>query len=383
MPPTIHHTGSARRAIAAAVAAAALGVSALAGCSDRATQDATGSPTPNQTGAAISFEDQRGVTVTLDGPADKIASAVIPAPAIIAAVDGSWDRIVGINQSLLDANKLGIISKAYPAALTTPVIADSSFEPNMEEIIKLAPDLVVQWGDMGTEVTEPIEQAGIPTVGLRYGTQEDLETWITMFGQIVGKTDRASQIIDLMHEEAANVAAKTAAIGGEKPRALSLSYTDDALSVPNGSDYSQFVFDTAGVTNVSKDSEAQDGIVGPEQIISWDPEIIFLSAFGQATPADVYADPRLADVSAVKNKRVYRSPLGFYRWQVPCAESPLMWNWVASVAYPDDYEVDFRALMTEHEQFMYNYTVTDEDIDLVLRADINNDSSDYAELFGK
>jgi iron complex transport system substrate-binding protein len=242
--------------------------------------------------------------------------------------------------------------------------------------------VVIQWGDMGTDVTEPIEQAGIPTVGLEYGTQDDLETWITMFGQIVGKSDRAEAIIERMHDEADNVSQKVKALGLEKPRGLSLTYTDETLSVSSGSDYSQFVFDTAGLENVSKDTQAQDGIVGPEQIIEWDPEIIFLSAFRAATPADVYADPRLADVSAVKNKRVYRSPLGFYRWQVPCAESPLMWNWVAALAYPDDYEVDLRSLMTEHEQFMYNYSVTDEDIDLVLRTDINNDSANYVELFG-
>lgn len=36
----------------------------------------------------ITVTDQRGVEVTLDGPAQNIASAVIPAPAIIAAVDG-------------------------------------------------------------------------------------------------------------------------------------------------------------------------------------------------------------------------------------------------------------------------------------------------------
>ncbi|MDR2374048.1 MAG: ABC transporter substrate-binding protein [Bifidobacteriaceae bacterium] len=368
-----------RRAAAAAAAGAIL--ASLGACSSRDTQEAVDSPAPSQD--PIVFEDQRGETVTLEAPAQKIASAVIPAPAIIAAVDGSWDRIVGINQSLLDANKVGIISKAFPAALTTSVIADSSFEPNMEEIIKLAPDVVIQWGDMGTEVTEPIEQAGIPTVGLRYGTQEDLETWITMFGKIIGKEARAQEILDRMHTEAAAVTERVAALGKEqKTRGLSLSYTDEALSVSNGTDYSKFVFDTAGLTMVSENTEAQDGIVSPEQIIAWDPEVIFLSAFGQATPADVYADARLADVSAVKNKRVYRSPLGFYRWQVPCAESPLFWNWVAALAYPGEYEVDLRAMMEEHEQFTYNYAVTPEDIDLVLRTDINNDSAHYADLFG-
>lgn len=107
---------------------------------------------PESAGAAegsagtITVTDQRGERISLEGSADRIASAVIPAPAIIAAVDGSWDRIVGINQSLLDANKLGIISKIFPESVDTPVIAGSDFVPNMEEILALEPDLMVQWG---------------------------------------------------------------------------------------------------------------------------------------------------------------------------------------------------------------------------------------------
>ncbi len=361
-----------RRACAtASILALAFGA---AGCSSSSSPiEESSSPSAEE----ITVTDQRGVEVTLDGPAEKIVSAVIPAPAIIAAVDGSWDRIAGINQSLLDANKLGIISKIFPESIATPVIAGSDFVPNMEEILSLDPDVVVQWGDRGDDVVAPIEQAGYPVVGLEYGTQEDLETWISLFGDLIGKEERADSIIDWMHTEADAVAAQVAEIGGESPTALSISYSDQGISVSTGSDYAQYVFDLTGVTNVAEGAQVSDGVASVEQIIAWDPDIIFLSAFDAATPEDVYADERLAEVSAVKEHRVYRSPLGVYRWQVPSAESPLFWNWVAALAYPGEYEVDLPAEMREQEQYLYNYEMTDEDIDLVLRTDINEGSANY------
>ncbi|WP_345751283.1 ABC transporter substrate-binding protein [Microbacterium rhizophilus] len=338
---------------------------------------AASSEAPEATGEAITVTDQRGADVTLDAPAEHIASAVIPAPAIIAAVDGSWDRIAGINQSLLDANKLGIISRIFPESVETPVIAGRDFVPNMEQILSLSPDLVVQWGDMGADVIAPIEQAGLPVVGLEYGTQEDLETWLTLFGDAIGKPDRAAEIVEGMHASADEVAEKVAALDAPAPRGLSLSYTEEGMKASTGTDYAQYVFDLTGVENVAEDVAGQSAVVSPEQIIEWDPEFIVLSAFDPATPEEVMADPQLAGVSAIEDKRVYRAPLGVYRWQVPSAESPLFWNWIAALAYPGEYDVDLPALMTEQISHLYDYELTREDIDLVLRTDLNADSADY------
>ena len=257
------------------------------------------------------------------------------------------------------------------------MISGQDFIPNMEEVLAVDPDVVVQWADMADEVLQPIEQAGLPVVGLEYGTQEDLETWIDLFGDMIGKPKRADEILTWMHEEAVAVSGQVEDLDLESPRGLSMSYSERAISVDTSSDYAQHVFDTAGITNVAKDAPVTDGVASAEQIIEWDPEIIFLSAFDPAVPEDVYNDPRLSEVTAVKDKRVYRAPLGVYRWQVPSAESPLYWNWVAALAYPGEFEVDLPAEMREQTAFLYNYDLTDEDIELELRTDINDGSANY------
>lgn len=362
-------TARGKKIAAATVAACAL---FTAGCAGGAEAGSEASPS-----STVTIQDQRGQDVTVAQPVERIATAVIPSPAIIAAVDGSWDKIVGINESTLKANQEGIIGKIFPESMTTEVVSTRDFTPDMEKILGLNPDVMIQWGTYGEDKIAPIEQAGIPMLGLKYGTQADLEKWVTMFGQMLGKEDRAGEIIGNMDSEAKKISEKVAAIDGPSPRALSLSYSSEKLSVSNGDDYAQHVYDLTGVTNVAKDSQVTDGVVDAEQIIEWDPEIIFLSAFDAATPEDVYNDPRFQGLSAVKEKRVYRSPLGVYRWQVPCAESPLFWNWVAALAYPGEFEVDLPELTREQTQFLYNYELSDGDIEHILRTDLNGGSANY------
>ena len=355
--------------IAASMAASLLTAS---GAKNEEASTATSEPTADQT---VRIVDQRGKEVVLDKPAETVAGTGMPAPAILAAVDGSWDRIVGMNQSSIKAANQGITGKIFTTASDTVPIAGDDFVPNMEAIIGLNPDVVIQWGNKTDDIIAPIESAGIPVVGLKYGTQEDLETWISMFGQVLGKEDRSKDIINTMHTEADQLQKQTQALS-DSPRVLQLSYNPSKLGVATGKNYAQHVFDLINATNVAKDAVVDDSGVSPEQIIAWDPEVIFLSAFDASTPEDLYNDSRFADVSAVKNKRVYRAPLGVYRWQVPCAESPLFWNWAAALVHPE-LNIDLPKKMREQIKYMYNYDLTQEDIDLTLRTDINNGSANY------
>lgn len=344
-----------------------------AGCSSReaVTDDESNSS------AAVTVVDQRGQTITLNGPADKVAFTVMPAPAIFAAVDRSYDRIVGINESTLVANKGGMFATMFPESAESPVVAGNDFVPNVETLLQLAPDVVVQWGDRGTGVTEPIESAGLPVVGLEYGTQEDLEKWITLFSEIAGKPERGKELVEWQHTKIAEMRDRVAKQDGDRPRAMILSKTGDTYSTTTGSGYDGFQFDLVGADLVSQDFVSDSGEVNAEQILAWDPEVIMLSGFDESTPADIYADTRLAGTSAVKNKRVYKTPLGGYRWQVPSAESPLMWLWMNQILYPGERTGELRSEMTAAFDDLFAYDISEDEIDQVLRLEMNADAADY------
>ncbi|MGI5219494.1 ABC transporter substrate-binding protein [Nocardia sp. CA-290969] len=356
------------------VAAAAIGTLVLtAGCSSRDEQTDTGAGAAG----ALTVVDQRGETVTLDGPAGKVAFAVMPAPSIFAAVDRSYDRIVGINQSTLVANRGGMFATMFPASTESAVVAGNDFVPNTETLLQLDPDVVIQWGDRGSEVTAPIENAGFPVVGLEYGTQEDLEAWITLFAQIAGKPERGQQLVDWQRAEQAEMRAEVAAQPGPRPRAMILSRTGDTYSTTSAKGYDGFQFDLVGAELVTEGFTSESGQVGPEQILAWNPEVIMLSGFDQSTPADIYADPRLAGVSAVQHKRVYKTPLGGYRWQVPSAESPLMWEWMHRILYPGARDGALRDDIRAAFDDLFAYDLSEDEIDQVLRFDMNSGAAGY------
>ena len=118
--------------------------------------------------------------------------------------------------------------------------------------------------------------------------------------------------------------------------------------------------------------------VGIEQIIAWDPEVILLNGFeAKLSPQDVYNNPLLADVSAVKNRRVYKMPLGGYRWDPPNQESPLTWLWLSMILHPEKFNWDMNARIKSNYQFMYGQDVSIDDIKNILRFDMNADAAHY------
>ncbi|MER7796031.1 ABC transporter substrate-binding protein [Microbacterium sp. NPDC096154] len=332
------------------------------------------------------FTDQRGVEHTFDEPITRVATTVIPAPSMITAIDQSYDRIVGVNQATIGRDKGSAFATMFPQSLQNTVIAGPDFVPNVEKILALDPDVVVQWGDRDDDATfiTPIEDAGIPVVGLRYGTQADLETWIDMFGTMLQQEDRAAELIDIMHSSIDEVEAY-AAEQGDSPRAMFLR-GDGTGAYNAGMNSTEAYMSTwmtaGGATNVAPDVEySQATTVSPEQILAWNPEVIFVSGMTPLTVEQVYADQALAGVEAVKNKRVYAVPSGGFWWDPPSAESNLMFQWAAEVLRPDDQAFDVRTAMKEHYAFLYDHQLSDTEIDRILKLDQNAAGAGYADAF--
>lgn len=364
--------GPSRRAI---LGGAGLGLLTLAAsaCSSRDTVAAGGGTSSSPAGFTVT--DMRGVEVSFDAPVTRIATTVIPSPSMLAAVDGGYGKIVGINESTLQANRQGLFGEIFPDSKNTTTVSPSSFTPNIETLTELEPDVVFQWADQGDGLVEPLENAGFKTVCLLYGTQEYLETWVNLFAAILGKPERGAEIVDWMHRDIARLQGELT--GAAPVRVVHLGQSGDGYSASNKSSYMHYWMELAGGRNMAADNLSAENTVSAEQLIEWDPEIITLGGFDQRTPAEVYADKSLSSVTAVRNRRVYKAPLGGYRWEVPCAESPLMWQWAAELFHPERTGHNLRAAMKEKISYLYGYEISEEQIDAALRLDLNGDSVGY------
>lgn len=368
-------TGVVRRLLAAATAGLAISV-LFAGCAAPAEAEKPASA------ESITVTDQRGVEVTFDQPVERVATIVMPAASLFVAVDGGIDHLVGMNPSSKEALLDGVLGNFYPdAADIADDVSGTDFVPNVESIIALDPDVVIQWGDRDASFTAPLEQAGIPVIGLTYGTQADLEEWVRIFGTILGKEDRAEKIIDNFNTDADLVtdvvaAAATSSEAAQKPGIMSLSSAAGSYSTSNSASYTNHYIELAGGRNVSADLQNTAG-VSIEQIIQWDPDIILLGNFDDLTPQEIYDDPLWQDIAAVQAKQVYKMPLGGYRWDPPNQESGLAFRWVAQLTHPELDFGDLRAEMVTEYTFLYGVAPTETQLDKILHTDLNAGSAHY------
>lgn len=323
--------------------------------------------------------DQYGNEVTFDAPVDRLATVPIPAAAMSVAVAGNSDALVAMHGLSKTAIVNGILGDFFPETRDIPSdIVGDGFMPNVEELLSVDPELVLQWGTRGDDIIAPIVNAGLPVVTLRYGTEEDAAQWLGMMGQILGREDRSDAILAWRSEALADMQAATATIpDSERPRTLYFLRYLSSLRVAGTGTYNDFTINLAGGSNVAAELNRFND-VSPEQILAWDPEVILLNGFeDELSPEDVYSNPVFADVSAVRNRRVYQLPLGGYRWDPPNQESPLTWAWAASLLHPEQFNVDIRSQIEERYALLYGRVPSEDQIDGILRMARNGGSANY------
>ncbi|MFC0315680.1 ABC transporter substrate-binding protein [Gordonia phosphorivorans] len=367
-----------RRQLLRSVGVAALALGALGSTSACSTREVTADGSGG--GGPITVVDQYDNTITFDTPVGRIVSVIIPVPSMIIGSDQSTARNVGANKVAISLASAGMLGTMFPAFLSTPVVAGNDFVPNVEHILAQNPDVVIQWGDKGDDIVAPLRNAGLKVLLLKYGTQEDLEAWITIFGDLLGKKSEADTLLSTMAADRAVVERSARAHADRAPRAMYL-YNAPEIKVAADDSYMDFWIRLGGGRNVAAGAGKGSSLaVTREQVLTWDPEVLILSNFEPTTPSDIYRDPAWAALSAVKNKRVYKAPLGGFSWDPPCNESNLMWLWVNSVFFPDERH-DLRNRIAETYRHLYAYDVTSADVDRILHLPANSVSRDYDRLF--
>ncbi|HEY4201928.1 MAG TPA: ABC transporter substrate-binding protein [Devosiaceae bacterium] len=328
----------------------------------------------------IVITDHENREVRLPAPAQRVVTIPMPMASGVISLDGSANKLVGMNPLSLTAVREGILGKIFPeAASVSDAVTGTDFVPNVEALAAVDPDLVIQWGGRGPEIVDPITNAGINTLLIKYGTEELTRQYMTMVATAIGKPERIGALVDWRDQVQHDIEAKAAAIpADQRPSVLYLgrSLSDISASGAKG-DYSTWNIDLAGGRSASADLKGSVSI-NREQIAQWDPDVILLNSFEPNLDVSwVYKDPILSLTKAAQNKRVYKLPLGGYRWDPPSQESPLTWMWLANLLHPDIFNYDLRAEMKTAYKTLYNYEPTDADIDGILWMAQQGDAAGY------
>ncbi len=223
------------------------------------------------------------------------------------------DAIVGIDG--MDAGSpIGRpYAMAHPEFQELPIIGDfkgfGHGTDNLEAIIALSPDVIIKTYETAEEVEVEQEKLQIPIIYLEYGdlgvNRETMYDSLRILGEVMGKEEKASEIISYIEGIITDLDARTS--------------DSTVVDTPNvyigGVNYYQTMgFDSTepGYTplvlvhgsNLASGLGTDHAMVSREQIIDWDPDVIFVDISGNGITDLIETDAYQA-LTAVEKDLVY------------------------------------------------------------------------------
>ena len=277
---------------------------------------------------AVTVTDQTGREVTLDKPAEKIVSCYYLVTASLIPL-GEKDSLVGIETK---ADTRGLYQLAAPELLNLPGVG-SGKEINVEKIASLSPDVVIL-PKKQKDAAEKLTSLGIPTVVVNPETYDDFNGMIRLLGDITGKQEKADELVSYYDRSVEEI---RSLVSGTKERpSVYLCGSDSVLRAAAGGMYQDEMIEIAGGTPVTKDLPDTKWVdITAEQLLSYNPEYIFNVSYSEFTTDDIRNNTALAEVSAVKEDRLFTVPSRIEAWDYPQPSSILGIYWMTSVLHPE------------------------------------------------
>lgn len=335
----------------------------------------------------VRFDDMTGRPVTLQGPAKRIVSVVAPTASTVISIDGSPNRLAGVNPIATGTFRAGIVGRAFPGALAIPntITAPGAgiFAPSVESIARLSPDLVIQAGYAGQDIVQPLLNAGFTTALYMWGTEEQARQVNAMIGTILAQPDRAARMNAWRADSIARIKAAAAAVpANARQKVVQLSPVGGSLRVWGRNTIADFAIALAGASNAAAAIDGM-GMVNVEQMAAWNPDVIFLFNSPETTRAAILADPILSATAAGRSGRVYVLPTGSVNWGSTGEDDPLFWSFVAKLTYPAIHQSDLTAEMRQWFKFMYGHDLSPEEARAMLLAERNGAAPSYATILDR
>lgn len=308
-------------------------------------QPTVAQPEPTEvagTGATVKVTDMNGREVEIPAP-DQLKKVYYPSP------------LAELMIYTLDPNKMaGVVSefsseqKEYmPKVEGLQVFGnfDGGKTANPEQVLASGAQVYISMGPMKLDdsskaaADELQAQLGIPVIVVNGLFPQRAEAY-RFLGKIFGEEERAEQLAKYCEETLKDVNEKLASIPEDKRVTLYYAEKNNGLATEPDTSSHAAVFKYAGAKNVANvDNTPGSGMtpVTLEQILAWNPDVIFMGK-GETSPYQaITTSPDWASINAVKNGRVYEAPIMPFSWidRPPSSQQYLGIRYVANVLYPD------------------------------------------------
>lgn len=321
----------------------------------------------------ITVTDHEGNTVEVKKDIQRIVVCdIYPLPSVLTIFFDSSEKIVGMAEPSMTAAKNSLLSELYPDLLNAKTSFIDGTNVNLEELTALNPDVVFYSAGDGT-LGQQLRNAGFSAIAIsaskwQYNAIETLNNWIDLLSQLFPSNDKSQKVKDYSNQAYTLVQDRVKDLTDEQKSNVFFlfKYSDSNISTSGNSFFGQWWADAVGAKNVGAELDTDNSAnVNMEQIYKWNPDKIFITNFNKAQPDDLYNNSigsyDWSEITAVKNKNVYKMPLGMYRSYTAGVDTPITLLWLAKITYPSLFEdIDITVKVKEYYSDVFSITLTDE-----------------------
>jgi iron complex transport system substrate-binding protein len=244
---------------------------------------------------SIEVIDQLGRTVKLEKTPHRIIS-LSPANTEILYALGLADRVVAVTDY-----------DNYPPEVKQKESIGDFSTPNLEKVVSLSPDLVIASPIHEEQVIPQLETKGINVMALTPATLDEVLAAITLVGKVTGVENKASDLVTGMQKRIKAVVDKTGGLAPEnRPKVFFIIWHDPLMASGLNTFHDELIKKAGGVNMVTDEGYPS---ISLEIVVQSDPDVI-LAGVGMGEGMDAplkfaQEEPRLRDIAARKNNRIY------------------------------------------------------------------------------
>ena len=254
---------------------------------------------------------------------------------------GAADLVVGVEDYETKAGMSRLYNYVnFHQFQNLPVIGTNG-QPYTEEIINLAPDLVIIHPSTARDgFAQQIRDVGIPAININFSNYETMIKAYTMLGEILGGEyqEKLATWCDEVAAKQGRSQELTAGIADEdKPVVHYISGQGESLTttMSKGSIIQSWVENSGGLYAPAV-MELEGTEVTAEQIFELNPDIIIVGGtYQHVLLKQLQESDGWKDLDAVKNGRVYTNPYGCFNWDRFGLESNLQLDYALMCIQPE------------------------------------------------
>jgi iron complex transport system substrate-binding protein len=319
-----------------------------------ATTATTPTPGAGATIETITLTDGFAREVTVPSPPESVVCSGSGCLRYLVYLQGQ-DAVVGVDS--IEKEESAMDARAYvhanPQFKDLPLIGEFRGKDDPEKIIGIDPQVVFKTGSSGTayatsagEADTLQDKTGIPVVAFPYGSlrndaeKAEMYSGLRVMGQVIGKEDRAEEVIAYIEATMADLESRTADIPESEQKTVyvgGVSYAGAHGIISTEPAYPPFLWVHAD--NVAAGLGSAHADVAKEALVDWDPDYIFVDIgttqleSGSAID-ELKNDPALQGLSAVKDDSIY-GVLPYNYYSVNYGSVLADAYFVGKVLYPD------------------------------------------------